>query len=369
LTPYVSRFVPTTIRPRVRSRFEPVPQGPLDGITAGGVPFLSPLRHLSPPREDVVGRRVDDAGDIASPRPEARSLDHKHPVDPVSTGPESASVLGSTTHTAPSNATSEKTSAQETVDASLWRAPSSITVDLPSSPIIGPRVGPARQDIDRRSGPQSSGPDPPSAGRALGAGDPTASPPATDVRPTVVPARAVPADPHRGISTPSLGTVDHPQNRPAPFSAPFNHPPIVTLTSSLVRTESPGPSAEPELKASPSPARAEHRQRSGPPDAGAEHIPSNGTPLLGRHENLLASEKGDGRPTWAPSAYDPSAHRMPAPPPPTPRSPTHVTVSIDRIEITTPSSANVPKDPARRPRRRLPTLEEYVKARGNGGLG
>jgi hypothetical protein len=342
VTPYVSRIRPRgadpgAIRPRRRGRFEPPQAAPIDGSSAirlsgevaeGSVvdPEVFAQRDAEPQIPNYHRRSQPPGAEVSAPAP------------PVTRRPREASAEVSA---AP---------AQASLDASE-PASAPATKDRPQ-PRPAPRTG-----RDERAVPGVRPPDtgaqtlkPPTTGRRPGAPHvaepgprhPRGAEPGREVDPpadsrSVLSRRAVPAMPGPGapVRLSTAPPVDDP--RPTAASAGSSLRPV-----SLDRTA--------EATAAPS------QPAPGPPRARG----FAGAPQL-------------SEPMWA---------RHPAPPPGTPaysRSavartesvdvPTELTVTIGRVEVKVGATPTHAPPPTPRPRRRPPSLDDYLRARAGGLAG
>jgi hypothetical protein len=103
-----------------------------------------------------------------------------------------------------------------------------------------------------------------------------------------------------------------------------------------------------------------------PPSPAVERPSAHAESLLGR--SPAAGSVLGLRPPPAPLAHAPARRRPETPPRPS-EPQTEVNVTIERVEVRVPASAPTPARPPTGPRRRPPTLDEYLQARARGRAG
>lgn len=338
--PYLWRLSPTEpgpgLRPRPRSRFEPAPRLPIDGpaMANGGV--------SGPPTPDAetAGVEIEVEQDAPSgepprdgerrpaPRAEQRlpayseRTTQQPPEKPLSTG----SLVGNRRGSAPKSG--QEASVRPTIVEIAVRRPLA-----PPPPSATPHPGHSRSESHQ------AGPAPIQEPAAQ------ASPPTSRQVLTPAPQQIPPSEPGQGPPPAPRRQVDRPSPpgppAPLPTSAPAETQPRATINS------------QPAGKLP------------------ADELPADHIQAVAR--SLRYANTHSARPEATKAASTDPA--LPPPPPPAPsRLATHtdVSVTIGRIEVTAPAADPVPAQPrSSAPRRRPPTLAEYLevrtRARGHAG--
>ncbi|MGO9788183.1 MAG: hypothetical protein ACLP8S_01280 [Solirubrobacteraceae bacterium] len=345
MTRYLSRIggsgAGAGIRPRVRSRFEPAPRAPIDGLgPAISIPTPAPDRDL-----DARAGEDDRSGAIAERQPPASA-------PPALDGAQLRGGAGAWDHAGPPDPTGDAALTARHNPAAVHPAP------LPPAPLQPPTLQPPT--------------------------DPGGSP---QQRPQQRPRHAASqsnAAAHRPATGPEPATVNRAlAGAPAETSRAYRNPPHA-------------PRPEADADASPERRRAESaapaplaRYASQPPDQrgsdsvqdrkpGSDHVSRPGSVIPGPSA-ASREDLSPPRPAVAAIPVQAGPRASPAarvPPPPRPGAGdgpalTHVTVSIDRVEVRAPASsaAAAPKPSARGPRRRPQSLEEYMRTSPDRRIG
>jgi hypothetical protein len=327
VTRYLSRIGGSGagIRPRVRSRFEPAPLAPIDGLgPAISVPPAQPDRDLEAPAwEDDRSASIAEQPPTASPAP---ALEGGEPPgrdrDPDQPDRRTAPAPGKFT---------TRQSA----------APPPPPLRISTAPGVSPQAEPLH---DRTQSGE------------------------TEAR------RTTPAEPATTVSrTRGDAAADAPR--------PATHPPQARRTDAEAISE-PGralsTSPVPAAPADPGPAgRRGGPESSRDPNSRRDQLdqPVTGSPTpSGGSRDEISPPIVPPAPTSAGARpRGPLTVQVPLPPIPGDsdgRAPTHVTVSIDRVEVHAPAASAAPAPPAQRSaRRRPPSLDEYMRTRTDRRIG
>ena len=342
VAPYLSRLRPAEsgLRARPRSRFEPAPTLPIDGLAGAGF-------GLSPPPPDAALAEVEAEGE---PDPS-----YRHPA-----GPPIASVTAGDQDSPPIRA-GESAPGQGT-------GPLSAPADRPedNDPVHQHSVGPAGTAVPPppaalTPGPVPRRPGPPDPLGAQPGGISTRPGPAGD-REDFRPARPG-ADRRLTAAPPIVTTGTEPEPRPAAQDRALVPGGRASSVGRPGGTHAP-PAPPPSSPAERLPRYADetrHADRPGPAgqpaDAPAERVQAIARRL--RDADTAPPQAGLAAPTTGPRQALPGrVLDQPAPVPP------DVTVTIGRIEVKLPAAEPAP---ARREpggaRNRVPGLEDYLASR------
>jgi hypothetical protein len=363
VTPYLSRLNGSApgsgLRPRARSRFEPPREMPIDG--AAFAPVTPAIRELNEAAEMAPAETV-----------------------PTITGPSQDVTAGSD----PAAGTEVRT------------AGDSATAARPGSPPPGsPRPGPPPPGPPP-PGPPPRGPHPPHppASAHARAASVTAAPAVPEPAGTSSP----PAPPAQPAELPRPGGSDQPA--PAPSLTPRQgddhpgrQPRSIPPTPVAIRTEDAQPgrsSSAPATAAAPRPA---HTVPPEPVIAPTDRPAAGRPPATAGAPAPAAAAATTATTGTQPQPPAPSRPPVPSPQPPQPpqpplpsravslrprgrrhalaaedttAGPTEITVTIGRVEVRAPGTAPAPSPRGQRePRRRPPTLDDYLRARSGGRPG
>ena len=359
VTPYVSRLRPRTpgaIRPRRRGLFEPPSLAPVDGPWASGLGDGRPSDSASLEVELEVEAEAGTDIEVPSRQPAPSRSEGLSPSEPA----RAEGVVGRL-----------EPQPQTPLTATASGAP----------PATGEREGRSQAAVGGDGRGRNPGADPGVGHAAGGTTTPsTASP--SEVDAALRPATGAPA--HRSQASRSrvrqgsaaspgrLAGPDIPESQVDPAHLGIGRAEPSDQAARALRQPLSSPSAD------------------GPPAAALEH--STGTAGAGTAGSLPSRKAGSlttraaslpqiAEPMWAdaPAALRPAALRPAAAGPargPTPRAapievPTELTVTIGRVEVKLPAAAaaQTPPAPRSRPRRRPPSLDEYLRARAGGLAG
>jgi len=355
VTPYLSRLRPaepgSRLRPRPRSRFEPVPVLPIDGPAAGS-----------------LGLSVPSAGDTEAADVEIE-LD-QDPPDPRLSGPAVAAAAAAGEGLRPARTAGQ---APQHGDRAPARAGTATGPSLRDPVPTVPGAGDIRLDRDP--------PDP----RLTGPAAATAAPGDMGLRPV----RTAPSvqDKQPEEQTPArAGTATGPAPadfRPTPAEA-ASHAYVPVLPSAAHRSAPQRPAAPLDRALDPD-GRASSGRRTGAEPAPPEAAPtarSSAAPNRhvdqASHSAVNPADRVQAMARWLRDADDsaasgqatmPSAGPRPGAPGRVPGWPgaavdTEVTVTIGRIEVKAATADPVPmRPPSSGPRNRVPSLGDYLESR------
>jgi DNA polymerase III subunit gamma/tau len=343
--PYLSRLSPAEsgprLRPRPRSRFEPAPRLPIDGpLIAGGPAWAA---EAAGPQIDLEpdGPYPYPAGPAAAPGGQAPPPPRAAAPPPGQQDAERALMRAAGADGPPPGRRPRPAAAP--AGETPRPAPEGSEAGFRAAPGEDPgrrERAPAPWNASRRSAPQPPRTPPghePVAGDLASPDGRAGAPPA---RPEPAPAQRLPAPPEHHVPAPRPRQAPVPRRHPDQTSLPA-HPP-------QIRPSEPDYA---ELPAVPRPA----------PWADA---PADRVQAMARW--LRDADAAAGR-AEAAAGLSPGPRLAPAPPghgPGRPAVHTEVSVTIERIEIKAPAADPAPaRPPSSGPRRRAPSLEDYLESR------
>jgi hypothetical protein len=345
VTPYLSRLqraptAPGALRPRQRARFEPPAPAPIDGFTALFGP--PPPSELGTSAEAAApARTAPDDGPAQEPSPPAGA-------PPASPGKSSAAV---------DDLAAARTDPAVTPTVPAARPPGPATGETSDRhELAGGADGPARSAAPR---PQSRPQPPPSTQVRPHGVDPTGASQGP-LSPKPAGDRSNPSAPQADLS-PAQTRVDHPVRvgHPASPSGSSSRPVPAVPASRLRRAPTAPTSAQAVTEPSPSAALSRDHPLASPAPGPAPIAATAALapPLPASAERAIGTRVPAPRPV-----------PLPAPRAAEPR--TEVTVTIGRIEVRAPAAEAAPAPPGRSgPRRRPPSLDDYLRARARGRAG
>ena len=358
VTPYLSRLRPAEagplLRPRPRSRFEPAPVLPIDGLAIGSLGLSLPAAG------DAEGADVETELDRDPPPP--------HPASPAA----AAATPGDQGPPAARTAVPEQAAPDEE------RAPALAARAARSPRREPPPTIPPAGDIK----PDQNLPSPHLAGPAVAAatpgdqGPPPARTAVPEQAPQPGPAPAAAYASERGYQTPASAEADFRptpaeaagrEHAPAPWSTirriapqPRHAPPGQAPVLSAGPGRSGAEPTPPEAAPAESPPPVPHRQvDQASRSADADRVQAMAR-WLSNEDAAAARAEPTTRPSMGANAEPPGRAwdwRGPA-------ADTEVTVTIGRIEVKAPAADPAPaRSQPSGPRRRVPSLSDYLESR------
>ncbi|MGA2829900.1 MAG: hypothetical protein ABSF03_27755 [Streptosporangiaceae bacterium] len=351
--PYLSRLRPAEsgrrLHPRPRSRFEPAPRLPIDGLAiASPGPSLPSALDATADRVEIKLERdapypylAGSPGAAAAPREQGPPPVRTAAPEPDTRDEERAPARAARAAGAPLQSPSP---ASAPTGESRPPAPAADEEDLRSAHTegaVGREHAPAPRSATRRSAPQPRRAPPDQAPVLSGRAGPGG-------RPAAQPAPPPPAPPERPAPAP-----------PAP--EPPERPPLAPrrqVDQTSQETEAPQlPARRPDDGARPA------MRRPGPPaDAPADRVQAMARWL--RDADAASVRAGTTtRRSMDPQSAPVSPSRVPSRPGPA-EAHTDVTVTIGRIEVKAPAADPAPaRPPSSGPRRRASSLGDYLESR------